>query len=98
MDIANYISQEIGMMDMKVYRKISEILNINFPKYDWKNFNFVLFFDSLSKDKKNEGEKLGCILSQGPGMLQKEFLDIDEKFKALIYKYFHNIDHNNAKN
>lgn len=98
MDIANYISQEIGIMDMKVYRKISKILNINFPKYDWKNFNFVLFFDSLSKDKKNEGEKLGCILSQGPGKLQKEFLDIDEKFKALIYKYFHNINHNNAKN
>ena len=91
MDIANYISCHIGLMDTANYNKAKQILEINFPKYNWLNFDNRLFLESLSKDKKNEGEKLGCILTKGPGKLMKEFLPIDEKFKSLMKNYFENI-------
>ena len=92
MDIANYISYHYGFMDEINYKKTKQILEINFPKYNWLNFDNSLFLESLSKDKKNEGIKLGCILSKEPGKLSKEFLLIDEKFKLLIKNYFENIE------
>ena len=92
MDIANYISCHTGLMDAATYNKAKQILEINFPKYNWLNFDNSLFLESLSKDKKNKGEKLGCILSKGPGKLSKAFLPIDEKFKSLMKNYFENIE------
>ena len=92
MDIANYISCHNGLMDAANYNKAKQILEINFPKYNWLNFNNGLFLESLAKDKKNKGEKLGCILSEGPGKLTKKFLSIDEKFKSLMKNYFENIE------
>ena len=92
MDIANYISCNNGLMDEANYNKTKQILEINFPKYNWVNFNNNLFIESLGKDKKNQGQKLGCILSEGPGKLSKHFLTIDEKFKLLIKNYFENIE------
>ena len=92
MDIANYISYHNGLMDSEDYNNAKKILEINFPKFSWLNFDNRLFLESLSKDKKNKGEKLGCILSRGPGKLMKEFLPIDKKFKSLMKNYFENIE------
>ena len=91
MDIANYISYHSGFMSQAKYNEAKKILEINFPKYNWLKFDISLFLDSLSKDKKNEGKNLGCILSKGPGDLFKQFLPIDEKFKSLINNYFEKI-------
>ncbi|MDA8872025.1 3-dehydroquinate synthase [Candidatus Thioglobus sp.] len=92
MDIANYISYHNGIMDEVNYNEARKILEINFPKYNWLEFDNGLFLESLSKDKKNQGINLGCILSKGPGKLFKQFLPIDEKFKSLIKNYFEKIE------
>ena len=92
MDIANYISNHNGLMDSTDYKKSKELLEINFPKYNWLNFDNDLFLKSLAKDKKNEGKELGCILSERPGKLVKTFLQIDEDFKVLMRSYFKNIE------
>ncbi len=91
MDIANYISCHMGYIDELNYNKAKQILEINFPKYNWLNFDNELFMDSLSRDKKNESGKLGCILTKGPGVLMKEFLPIDEWLILLMENYFENI-------
>jgi 3-dehydroquinate synthase len=92
MDLANYISLHKGFIDFQTYNKAKKILEINFPQYDWTSFEIDLFIESLSKDKKNKGEKLGCILSKGPGKLTKKFLPINKNFKSLMKNYFENIE------
>ena len=64
------------------------IIKINFPVYDWENFDIDSFFKALLTDKKNEGNNLGCILTEGPGRLLKKFLPINNDLKKLMNNYF----------
>tara|TARA_B100000315_G_scaffold106424_1_gene97549 strand:+ start:3327 stop:4409 length:1083 start_codon:yes stop_codon:yes gene_type:complete len=88
MDIANFISQKIGLIDSKTYESMKSILSINFPNYAWSNFDKNLFFKALSVDKKNEGNNLGCILTKGWGKLVKQSLPMDNELKKMITNYF----------
>ncbi len=88
MDIANYISNYLGLIDLELYKKMKNIIEVNFPDYNWSSLDIHTLIESLSKDKKNEGNKLGCILTKGPGSLVKKFLPIDDELKLLISNYF----------
>ena len=56
--------------------------------YEWSSLDMSSFFRALLTDKKNEGNNLGCILTEGPGRLIKKFLPIDEELKKLMTNYF----------
>ncbi len=88
MDIANYISYYLGLIDLDEYNRMKHNIEFNFPDYKWSSFDVDIFINSLLSDKKNEGEKLGCILTKGPGCLVKKFLTFDEEFKNVMNKYF----------
>lgn len=88
MDIANYVSTKFGLVDKAFFDKMHSALLINFPIYNWEHFDLDAYFDALTKDKKNIGESLVCILSEGPGKLVKKQLPFDSKFKGIINNYF----------
>lgn len=88
MDIANYLSTKMGLMDEKVYEAIHSQLKINFPAYDFKQCSMDSYFNALTKDKKNIGDNLGCILSEGPGRLVRKQVPFDNNLKGILRTYF----------
>ena len=90
MDIANYLSEKLGYMDRKTYDSMKIILSKNIPELDIGKYDLEKYFYALSRDKKNVGENLVCILSQGPGKLVKKQIAFDNVLKEMITSYFSN--------
>ena len=88
MDMANFISLNLKMLSIEKFNIMHNILNKNKPFYSINSNNIELYCSALAKDKKNKGNELGCILSNGPGNVEKVFLKIDDKLKRLIINYF----------
>lgn len=94
MDIANYLSMNFGLLGDDLFMEMHDIIKTNIPKYEWSGFNLEYYIDALSKDKKNIGNKLGCILTKGSGKLVKKLIPFDKNLKNLIHLYFRNIINN----
>lgn len=88
MDLANYISMKIGFMSPDIFHNIHTKLSINFPEFNWNSIDLVRYLDLLSKDKKNVGSNVGCILAKNTGILLKQQLPLDDHFSELIHAYF----------
>lgn len=88
MDMANYMSRERGYMSSEVFQSLHSKLSINFPVFDWQTIDYKRYFDLLSKDKKNVGSSVGCILAKEPGILLKQQLPLDDRFREMIIAYF----------
>jgi len=87
MDLANYVSMKMGFMKPEIFHNFHAKLSINFPEYDWKGINLNRYCDLLSKDKKNIGSSVGCILAKDSGVLFKQQLPLDNHFKEMIHSY-----------
>ncbi|WEK19662.1 MAG: hypothetical protein P0Y49_00640 [Candidatus Pedobacter colombiensis] len=87
MNIANYFSLEKGMITKEVFLKMYELLKLNMPEFKITNDNIDIYCGALSKDKKNVGAKLGCILTEGPGKMKKCFMEMDDAFKTSLLDY-----------
>jgi 3-dehydroquinate synthase len=87
MDLANYISWQKGMINQSVFFQLHELLHLNMLPFSFTSENIVPYFAALSRDKKNKGNQLGCILTRGPGKLEKSFLNIDDELKKIIFTY-----------
>ena len=88
MDLANYVSMKMGFMRPEIFHKLHAKLSINFPEFDWNKINLERYLDLLSKDKKNIGNSVGCILAKNPGALLKQQLPLDDHFIEIIHTYF----------
>jgi 3-dehydroquinate synthase len=88
MDIANYLSVRTGLMDQPLFDVLHAKLAVNFPNYDFGQCDMNAYFDALAKDKKNIGNNLGCILSEGPGRLVRQQVPFDDILKDMIRTYF----------
>ncbi len=88
MDLANYISYKTGLMDEAVFRKLHAALTLNFPAEPLRALPLDRYFTALSKDKKNIGANIGCILAAGPGKLVKKQIPADAGFRSLVKAYF----------
>lgn len=84
MSLANYISLCNNLISLKLYNDIQKILVPNLPYFFIDKSNISDYILALSKDKKNIGKKLGCILTKGPGHLVKQFLELDSKLSKQI--------------
>ena len=67
MDLANYVSMSMGFMSPVIFKELHAKLSINFPEFEWKTLDFDQYFALLTKDKKNIGNNVGCILAQNAG-------------------------------
>lgn len=88
MDMANYVSMKMGFMSSEIFRDLHAKLSINFPEFNWNRINLDRYFDLLSKDKKNVGNSVGCILAKDSGILLKQQLPMDDHFREMIHAYF----------
>ena len=88
MDLANYVSMKMGFMRPEIFHDLHAKLSINFPEFDWNRINLDRYFDLLSKDKKNVGSSVGCILAKNSGILLKQQLPLDDPFREMIHAYF----------
>lgn len=87
-DLANFISYNIGFIDYDTYLKIHNTISFNIPFLLISDTNIEEYIGILKKDKKNIGNKLGCILPIALGKVEKKFLEFDDKLKNLIIDYF----------
>ena len=87
MDISNFFSYKFGFIEFETFKKLHEILIKNMPTYNFNKSNIDNYIEALSKDKKNVGDKLGCILTYGPGKMEKHFVEMDGRFKSILLQY-----------
>jgi len=88
MDIANYVSLEMGYLDREAFLSMREMLVRNMPDFSLDPAQLDRYFKALAKDKKNLDNNLTCILTSGPGCMRKVRLPFDEKLKEAIASYF----------
>lgn len=88
MDMANYMSMRMGFMKQEVFQSIHTKLLTNYPEYNWMAIDIDRYFNLLTKDKKNVGSNVGCILAKNIGMLFKKQLPLDDNFKEIVNAFF----------
>ena len=90
MDIANYISDRMGLISEEKYLEIRETLLPIYKGFmrDFNNVDFELFIDTLKKDKKNKGDELGLILTKGIGEMFLDYYEPNE-IKLLLVDYYY---------
>lgn len=88
MDMANYLSMRISMLPPEQFDVMHLKLAVNFPCYDFRSCSMKTFFEALSNDKKNIGNNLGCILSEGPGKLIRHQIPFGTDLQNMIIDYF----------
>ncbi len=87
MDIANYLSWRLGYIKKAAFLYLHKILSPNCPVFKLDAKKWPQYFQALSKDKKNIGKALGCILTRGPGKMFKAQLPMDGRSMPLIKEY-----------
>lgn len=87
MDLANYISLQKKLLSQDSFDAMHRILVKNMPSFKITSDNITEYCVALSRDKKNKGNKLGCILCKGIGKVEKFFLEIDDDLRKLIIDY-----------
>lgn len=88
MDIANYISLNIGLLSKANFESMHKILEVNFPSFRLHDDMIGDYLKALSKDKKNIGKNLVCILSSGKGAMKKVEIPFNDELKNVILSYF----------
>ena len=87
MDLANYISLKLKFIDNNTFSSMHNILIKNMPDFKFTETNIFSYLNALMKDKKNVGNKIGCILTKGPGKMEKVFINNDEFLRKFILEY-----------
>ncbi len=88
MDIANYLSENLGYISGEFRQTIRELLEMNWKGIELGRIDVVDFINALKKDKKNIGSEVKVILTRGFGHMFKTTLPIDNKVTGLFEEYF----------
>lgn len=89
MDIANFLSVRQGYLSVDQFKILHQLLRKNMPSMVLAGDQLDAYLAALAKDKKNVNSNLTCILTKGPGVMQKVQIPLDAKLKALLEEYFH---------
>jgi len=88
MDMANYISASFGFISWGLYDKIHKLIKKNIPSYNMSSDEINVYFDILSKDKKNIDDSITCILLNNIGNAEVKVINDKSSIKNLVTKYF----------
>jgi len=88
MDIANYLSENLGYISGDLRQTIRKLLEKNWEGMDLGSIEVGDFINALKKDKKNIGSEVNVILTRGVGQMFKTTLPIDNKVTGLVEEYF----------
>jgi len=87
MDLANYISLKLKLINIEQFEQMNVILLRNMPLFEFNQENINTYLNALSRDKKNIDNKIGCILTKGPGLLEKMYIDNNTWLRQTILSY-----------
>jgi len=92
MDMANWLSPQIGSGDFNHYSRMHEVLAKNYRGYEDVYIPLEPFISAISKDKKNLGEDtLSLILPNIDAVIEKGVYKNDDLFGHLSQKYLNEI-------
>ena len=83
MDLANYLSWQLGLIDGGVFEELHRLLEPNYRGFEATPIPRARFFAALGKDKKNRGAALSLVLLRGPGEVFVDRYANDERFRGL---------------
>ena len=87
MDIANYISVKLNLLNPEVRNEIREVTNYISSGYNINKLDVNNFINVLKTDKKNIGSKLGLILAKDFGKVFKNPIEASKEFKIWLTEY-----------
>jgi len=88
LDMANWLSPQIGEGDMQHYSRMHAVLSDNYRSFEKVDIPIDLFMSALAKDKKNIGkDEVTLILPNGDAKIEKGRYLNNEKLKSLCNKY-----------
>ncbi len=90
MDMANYISVQLKLLDPRIRRDIRELLEQIWDGYDVRQLQVDTFRNALAKDKKNVGKELRLILCKGYGNVFKAAVPNDMELHIWLDNYLRN--------
>ncbi|MDC0049655.1 iron-containing alcohol dehydrogenase [Verrucomicrobia bacterium] len=88
MDLANFISEQLGLISKDVTQEIREVTNVICNGFSIDDINLDDYLALLKKDKKNQDGMLGLILNNGFGNIKKIFTEPNEDFRGYLQDYF----------
>jgi 3-dehydroquinate synthase len=88
MDIANFLSVQLGIMSESVFDDLHAQLSVNFPSRTFDVGDVDRYIAYLARDKKNYGKSMGCILAERPGVLCPRQVPLDDALRATLTDYF----------
>ena len=88
MDVANFLSVSYGYLSLEGYEAMHRLLARNLPPVTIRKGQLDEYLAVLGKDKKNTDSQLTCILTAGPGAMQKVRVPLDGRLKASLAEYF----------
>ena len=88
MDIANYISMKMGLIDESLYQQMRDVLKLNWSEFHLGEIDLEAMISALRKDKKNIGSQVRVILTRGLGDMFITSLDVDGKGREWLKEYF----------
>lgn len=94
MATATYVSERLGLLPAGAYQELDAFLR---PFYNPHHLTLAqadrdAIFVALAKDKKNTGNAINAILTEGPGRMKKFPLSKDEQVKPLIADFLSGLD------
>jgi 3-dehydroquinate synthase len=88
LDMANWLSPQIGEGDMQHYNRMHDVLINNYRGFEDVDITIDLFMKALAKDKKNIGkDEVTLILPNCDAKIEKGRYVNDEKLESLCNKY-----------
>lgn len=87
MDMANFISVQLGYIPEEVRLEIRAVLKEIWKGFDIGRISVGVFKDALSKDKKNIGKTLRLILNKGYGQIVIDSVENDQTLAAWLTAY-----------
>lgn len=90
MDMANFISAKMGILDPDVRTEIRDFLKQIWIGYDIRHLDVKEFSSALAKDKKNVGKELRLILCRGLGSVHKMAVKNDDVLQGWLADYLKN--------
>jgi 3-dehydroquinate synthase len=88
MDIANYVSMKMGLLESSAYHSLRPLLLANSRPFERVEIPLAAFFAALAKDKKNTDANLNLVLSKGPGAIFRQKVALTPEFRGWCEEYF----------
>lgn len=88
MDIANYLSVELGFMRKAEAIEMQKILQKNWWPIDFPKVDVTVYMKLLSQDKKNIGSKYRLVLAKGVGNMFVHTIEDDSILRFVLKERF----------